>query len=210
MAATEEKTALEEAQRAAAKERKMKCLEWIPKYFEQVPYVCFDVLTILLIDMWGMNRRYKTCLTCWLPYIVLVTAKQFASLPWWLLLSPVQSLPHYHGGYWCLLFNAWLCFLSMALHLYITCKLQRSVSAETSSASQCLWQFTVLWKWYVVQHSSLGKNCIQIMTHNVQRLKHVNLNASMTCTKKLDAYTDTQGKYSVHEWVLDIHYQRKS
>ncbi|XP_033608747.1 oxysterol-binding protein-related protein 8 isoform X2 [Cryptotermes secundus] len=35
VAATEEKTALEEAQRAAAKERKMKCLEWIPKYFEQ-------------------------------------------------------------------------------------------------------------------------------------------------------------------------------
>ncbi|XP_069687783.1 oxysterol-binding protein-related protein 8 isoform X3 [Periplaneta americana] len=35
VAATEEKTALEEAQRAAAKERKMKCVEWIPKYFEQ-------------------------------------------------------------------------------------------------------------------------------------------------------------------------------
>ncbi|PSN56564.1 Oxysterol-binding protein-related protein 8 [Blattella germanica] len=35
VAATEEKTVLEEAQRAAAKERKMKCLEWIPKYFEQ-------------------------------------------------------------------------------------------------------------------------------------------------------------------------------
>jgi hypothetical protein len=35
VAATEEKTALEEAQRAAAKERKMKCLEWVPKYFEQ-------------------------------------------------------------------------------------------------------------------------------------------------------------------------------
>ncbi|GFG28685.1 hypothetical protein Cfor_05970 [Coptotermes formosanus] len=35
VAATEEKTALEEAQRAAAKERKMKCVEWVPKYFEQ-------------------------------------------------------------------------------------------------------------------------------------------------------------------------------
>ncbi|KAK7871635.1 hypothetical protein R5R35_001821 [Gryllus longicercus] len=35
IAATEEKTVLEEAQRAAVKERKMKCLEWSPKYFEQ-------------------------------------------------------------------------------------------------------------------------------------------------------------------------------
>ncbi|GLH15638.1 uncharacterized protein GBIM_20046 [Gryllus bimaculatus] len=34
-AATEEKTVLEEAQRAAVKERKMKCIEWSPKYFEQ-------------------------------------------------------------------------------------------------------------------------------------------------------------------------------
>nr|CAD7571408.1 unnamed protein product [Timema californicum] len=33
--ATEEKTVLEEAQRAAVKERKLKCLEWIPKHFEQ-------------------------------------------------------------------------------------------------------------------------------------------------------------------------------
>jgi hypothetical protein len=47
VAATEEKTALEEAQRAAAKERKMKCLEWAPKYFEQVLYVCL----LLQIDM---------------------------------------------------------------------------------------------------------------------------------------------------------------
>lgn len=35
VAATEEKTVLEEAQRAAAKERKMKGIEWIPKHFEQ-------------------------------------------------------------------------------------------------------------------------------------------------------------------------------
>nr|CAD7460492.1 unnamed protein product [Timema tahoe] len=33
--ATEEKTVLEEAQRAAVKERKLKCLEWVPKHFEQ-------------------------------------------------------------------------------------------------------------------------------------------------------------------------------
>jgi hypothetical protein len=44
VAATEEKTALEEAQRAAAKERKMKCLEWIPKYFEQVVYTYLYIL----------------------------------------------------------------------------------------------------------------------------------------------------------------------
>jgi hypothetical protein len=43
VAATEEKTALEEAQRAAAKERKMKCVEWIPKYFEQVLCTCFYI-----------------------------------------------------------------------------------------------------------------------------------------------------------------------
>ncbi|XP_049782950.1 oxysterol-binding protein-related protein 8 [Schistocerca nitens] len=35
VAATEEKTVLEEAQRAAAKERKIKGIEWIPKHFEQ-------------------------------------------------------------------------------------------------------------------------------------------------------------------------------
>ncbi|CAB3367713.1 Hypothetical predicted protein [Cloeon dipterum] len=35
VAATEEKTVLEEAQRAAVKERKAKCEEWIPRYFEQ-------------------------------------------------------------------------------------------------------------------------------------------------------------------------------
>lgn len=40
VAATEEKTALEEAQRAAVKERKIKCVEWIPKYFEQVLFTC--------------------------------------------------------------------------------------------------------------------------------------------------------------------------
>jgi hypothetical protein len=65
VAATEEKTALEEAQRAAAKERKMKCLEWVPKYFEQVLYICLDVLRMLLIDMRGsVKRRYKVRLTC--------------------------------------------------------------------------------------------------------------------------------------------------
>lgn len=35
MAATEEKTVLEEAQRASVKERKAKCEEWEPNYFEQ-------------------------------------------------------------------------------------------------------------------------------------------------------------------------------
>lgn len=35
-AATEEKTILEEAQRSAANERKVKCEEWIPQYFAQV------------------------------------------------------------------------------------------------------------------------------------------------------------------------------
>jgi hypothetical protein len=49
VAATEEKTALEEAQRAAAKERKMKCLEWAPKYFEQVLFVCLQVRPMLPI-----------------------------------------------------------------------------------------------------------------------------------------------------------------
>ncbi|XP_066999126.1 oxysterol-binding protein-related protein 8 isoform X2 [Anabrus simplex] len=34
-AATEEKSVLEEAQRGAAKERKVKCVEWVPKHFEQ-------------------------------------------------------------------------------------------------------------------------------------------------------------------------------
>ncbi|XP_050711635.1 oxysterol-binding protein-related protein 8-like isoform X3 [Eriocheir sinensis] len=38
-AATEEKTILEEAQRSAANERKVKCDEWIPKYFGQDPVV---------------------------------------------------------------------------------------------------------------------------------------------------------------------------
>jgi hypothetical protein len=65
VAATEEKTALEEAQRAAAKERKMKCLEWVPKYFEQVLYVCPHVLTMPPIDMRGsVKRRYESHLTC--------------------------------------------------------------------------------------------------------------------------------------------------
>lgn len=35
-AATEEKTILEEAQRSDANERKVKCEEWVPKYFAQV------------------------------------------------------------------------------------------------------------------------------------------------------------------------------
>ncbi len=35
-AATEEKSALEEAQRNEAKERKAKGYEWVPKYFELV------------------------------------------------------------------------------------------------------------------------------------------------------------------------------
>jgi oxysterol-binding protein-related protein 8 len=35
VAATEEKTVLEEAQRASVKERKAKCEEWEPNYFEQ-------------------------------------------------------------------------------------------------------------------------------------------------------------------------------
>ncbi|KAK8376642.1 hypothetical protein O3P69_009925 [Scylla paramamosain] len=35
MAATEEKTILEEAQRSAANERKVKCEEWVPRYFGQ-------------------------------------------------------------------------------------------------------------------------------------------------------------------------------
>ncbi|XP_059488912.1 oxysterol-binding protein-related protein 8-like isoform X2 [Neocloeon triangulifer] len=35
VAATEEKTVLEEAQRASVKERKAKCEDWTPKYFEQ-------------------------------------------------------------------------------------------------------------------------------------------------------------------------------
>ncbi|XP_037913777.1 oxysterol-binding protein-related protein 8 isoform X4 [Hermetia illucens] len=35
VAATEEKTALEEIQRAAVKERKAKCIEWIPVHFQQ-------------------------------------------------------------------------------------------------------------------------------------------------------------------------------
>jgi hypothetical protein len=82
VAATEEKTALEEAQRAAAKERKMKCLEWLPKYFEQVLYVCLDVLRMLLIDMRGsVMRKYEIHLTCWLPRTIPVTAEQFALLP---------------------------------------------------------------------------------------------------------------------------------
>lgn len=51
VAATEGKTALEEAQRAAAKERKIKCLEWAPKYFEQVLYACLHVRRMLPIDM---------------------------------------------------------------------------------------------------------------------------------------------------------------
>jgi hypothetical protein len=42
VAATEEKTALEEAQRAVAKERKMKCVEWLPKYFEQVLFASYS------------------------------------------------------------------------------------------------------------------------------------------------------------------------
>ncbi|KAK7084056.1 Oxysterol-binding protein-related protein 8 [Halocaridina rubra] len=37
VAATEEKTILEEAQRSAARERKAKCEEWVPKYFAQDP-----------------------------------------------------------------------------------------------------------------------------------------------------------------------------
>ncbi|XP_066967244.1 oxysterol-binding protein-related protein 8 isoform X21 [Macrobrachium rosenbergii] len=37
VAATEEKTILEEAQRSAARERKAKCDEWIPKHFSQDP-----------------------------------------------------------------------------------------------------------------------------------------------------------------------------
>ncbi|XP_047475322.1 oxysterol-binding protein-related protein 8-like isoform X4 [Penaeus chinensis] len=37
VAATEEKTILEEAQRSEARERKAKCEEWIPKYFTQEP-----------------------------------------------------------------------------------------------------------------------------------------------------------------------------
>ena len=36
MAATEEKTILEEAQRSAANERKVKCEEWVPTHFAQV------------------------------------------------------------------------------------------------------------------------------------------------------------------------------
>lgn len=47
------------------------------------------------------------------------------------------------------------------------------------------------------------------MTLNMLRLKHVDVNASMKCYSKLDAYTDAQRKYSVHEWVLEIQYQRK-
>ncbi|XP_069937663.1 oxysterol-binding protein-related protein 8, partial [Cherax quadricarinatus] len=37
IAATEEKTILEEAQRSAANERKAKCEEWVPRYFTQDP-----------------------------------------------------------------------------------------------------------------------------------------------------------------------------
>ncbi|XP_037785311.1 oxysterol-binding protein-related protein 8-like isoform X3 [Penaeus monodon] len=37
VAATEEKTILEEAQRSEARERKAKCEEWVPKYFTQEP-----------------------------------------------------------------------------------------------------------------------------------------------------------------------------
>ena len=38
-AATQEKFVLEEAQRAAAKERKATCTEWVPKFFAQVSIV---------------------------------------------------------------------------------------------------------------------------------------------------------------------------
>jgi hypothetical protein len=51
VAATEEKTALEEAQRAAAKERKMKCVEWVPKYFEQVLFAYLNFLWISLTNI---------------------------------------------------------------------------------------------------------------------------------------------------------------
>ena len=36
VAATEEKSILEEIQRSDARERKAKCEEWVPKYFRQV------------------------------------------------------------------------------------------------------------------------------------------------------------------------------
>ncbi|MCL4123912.1 UNVERIFIED_CONTAM: hypothetical protein GTU68_045605, partial [Idotea baltica] len=39
VAATEEKTILEEAQRTATRERKAKCEEWISKYFAQDPMI---------------------------------------------------------------------------------------------------------------------------------------------------------------------------
>jgi hypothetical protein len=51
VAATEEKTALEEAQRAAAKERKMKCVEWVPKYYEQVLFACLHFLWASLTNL---------------------------------------------------------------------------------------------------------------------------------------------------------------
>lgn len=63
----------------------------------------------------------------------------------------------------------------------------------------------------MAQHSSLGQRLYKkIMTLNVLTLKHVDLNANMTCDSKLDAYTDAQRNYSVHEWVLEIQYQRQS
>lgn len=54
IAATEAKTALEEAQRERAKERQLNNLEWIPKYFVQVRYQLFFFNLIP-----SMIRQYK-------------------------------------------------------------------------------------------------------------------------------------------------------
>nr|CAD7200246.1 unnamed protein product [Timema douglasi] len=64
--ATEEKTVLEEAQRAAVKERKLKCLEWIPKHFEQVTHwlilLCGVGQISLVMSSCHQSRNYSSCI----------------------------------------------------------------------------------------------------------------------------------------------------
>lgn len=55
VAATEEKTILEEAQRSEARERKAKCEEWFPKYFTQVGHCThYRVLEKDIFYLWNV------------------------------------------------------------------------------------------------------------------------------------------------------------
>ncbi|XP_076041457.1 oxysterol-binding protein-related protein 8 isoform X3 [Oratosquilla oratoria] len=55
VAATEEKTILEEAQRSEARERKVKCEEWVPKYFQQDPIVGVYVYKYSDLRPWDLR-----------------------------------------------------------------------------------------------------------------------------------------------------------